>query len=435
MELIKRIVSYNLIKNSAIYALADGFNRAIPFLILPVIVRYLTPEDYGIITNYIVLTQVIVVFVYGAAQGAIPVLFFKLSRNEYQDFIISFFSIAYTISFFFLFILVCFRSFFEHILNIEFRYLLLSIVEVLMSSFICINLLMWRCKEKPTAFGVFQMIQTISSVILTLLFVVLLNMAWEGKILANFLIILLMGLLSSIYLYKKKYYRLSISFKYSRMVLAFALPLIPHSLALWGKSGIDKILLTNLSGLTENGLYSTALTWGAIITIINTSFSNAFSPYLYKRLSSFENNSDKRVVFESKLKLVKLSYLFVVFLALIVFFSYFIFYWLIIIIYPENYYGATKYLSWILIGEFFRGWYMIYICYIHYTLNTKVLGVITFSLSLFQIALSYYLIIYYGAIGAAISTCLISLLTTIGVGIYSNKVYPMPWFFNSLKYE
>ena len=71
-----------LVKDTLIYVVADGVNKAIPFLILPIIVRYLTPEDYGVITNYAVWAQILAVFVYGAAQGSIPVNYFKLSKEK-----------------------------------------------------------------------------------------------------------------------------------------------------------------------------------------------------------------------------------------------------------------------------------------------------------------------------------------------------------------
>ena len=100
---------------------------------------------------------------------------------------------------------------------------------------------------------------------------------------------------------------------------------------------------------------------------------------------------------------------------------------MILLIYPESYHSSTKFLSWILLGEFFRGCYLLYVNYIHYTLNTKILGLITFSLSILQIGLSYLLISLYGTIGAAISTCVISFFTAVFVGLYSNRVYPMPW--------
>ena len=56
---IRKISSSSVIRNSFIYVFCDGLNKAIPFLLLPFITHYLTPADYGIVTNYNVLVQLI----------------------------------------------------------------------------------------------------------------------------------------------------------------------------------------------------------------------------------------------------------------------------------------------------------------------------------------------------------------------------------------
>lgn len=419
----------SLIKETAVYVIADGINKAIPFLILPIIVRYLTPEDYGIITNYAILTQVIAVFIYGALQGSIPVVFFKYKKEELINYIITIFSLITTTTILLLGIFLLFSKQLEDVLSLSSNFIILSLAEVFLSAFTCINMLLWRCEEKATQFGIYQIIQTFISVVLTILLVVNLQWAWQGKIFANFVAISLMGCLSIYILHKKGYYKVKLNFTYSRMALSFAIPLIPHALALWGKTGIDKILITNLKGLAENGVYSTAITWGAIITIIITAFGNAFNPYLLKKLAVLSDNSfNDTQTYNEKRKLVKTTYLFILTLGAIILLSYFIFTILIKIIYPIEYHGSIIFLPWILLGEFFRGCYTLSVNYIHYTFRTKILGIITFGLCIIQFFLSYILINLIGTIGAAISTCLISFLTALCVFIYANRVYPMPWF-------
>ena len=122
MVIIYKLFSSNLLKNSALYVIADGLNRAIPFLLLPIIVRYLTPEDYGIVTNYAVLIQIMGVFVFGAAQGSIPVNYFKMSKQEFQGYLVSIFSLALLVSFVFLVLVVISHVYiedllFKHVIN------------------------------------------------------------------------------------------------------------------------------------------------------------------------------------------------------------------------------------------------------------------------------------------------------------------------------
>ena len=63
-ERVRQLTQSSLLKNSFIYVVTDGINNAIPFVLLPLISRYLTPADYGIVSNYNVLIQILSVFVY-----------------------------------------------------------------------------------------------------------------------------------------------------------------------------------------------------------------------------------------------------------------------------------------------------------------------------------------------------------------------------------
>jgi len=52
MTMIGRLKQSVLFKNTFIYTLLQLINSGIPFLLLPVLTRYLTPEDYGMIATY-----------------------------------------------------------------------------------------------------------------------------------------------------------------------------------------------------------------------------------------------------------------------------------------------------------------------------------------------------------------------------------------------
>ena len=79
---VKRIFSSSLIKSSFVYIVCDGINKAIPFLLLPFITHYLTPTDYGVVTNFNVYVQILSVFGYLCTAGALPVMFNKLEKQK-----------------------------------------------------------------------------------------------------------------------------------------------------------------------------------------------------------------------------------------------------------------------------------------------------------------------------------------------------------------
>ena len=61
------------------------------------------------------------------------------------------------------------------------------------------------------------------------------------------------------------------------------------------------------------------------------------------------------------------------------------------------------------------------------------MGLITIAVAITQASLTIPLINNFGTIGASYSLVLGSMLKATTIAYYSQKVYPMPWFFNSNK--
>ena len=165
------------------------------------------------------------------------------------------------------------------------------------------------------------------------------------------------------------------------------------------------------------------MSFGAIISIFVTSFNNAFVPQLFQKLKSINPINESKV----KNKIVRQYRYLVAGLLFFTLLSYIISYAFIKIVYQDEYSGAVDFLPYIMLGQFFTGIYSLFVNFLHYTQKTKVLGAITFSLTLLQVILSFCLIKCVGPIGSAISSAIISLLIAVSVAVYSNSVFPMPW--------
>jgi O-antigen/teichoic acid export membrane protein len=256
--------------------------------------------------------------------------------------------------------------------------------------------------------------------------VIVLLRGWEGRAQSIFLTAIIMGVVSIMILYKKGYIVFEISKDYIKNVLTFSIPIIPHALSFWIKSGADKIMLTDMCGLEENGLYSVAVTWGAIVSMLMVAFSNSYSPWLFKKLSFFDKNKDGTI--SNQQRLVRMIWLTLIGIFFIVFVIYWVSAFLIDIMYPENYSGSQRYLPFVMLSEAFNGAYLLFVCFLHYTFKTKILGATTFTLSIVQITLAYLFISYFGAIGVAYSSVIGSMLTFSLIALFGIHAYKLPWF-------
>jgi O-antigen/teichoic acid export membrane protein len=75
----------------------------------------------------------------------------------------------------------------------------------------------------------------------------------------------------------------------------------------------------------------------------------------------------------------------------------------------------------------FQGMYLIVGVYIFYAKKTAKLAIVTSSLSVLQLVLSYILVKFVGPMGAAYSGLAICVANFVIVWILSMRVFPMPW--------
>jgi O-antigen/teichoic acid export membrane protein len=423
MKLIK-IVNHNLFKASLIYTISDAINKSVPFFILPILSYYILPSEYGIIANFNVILAVVCIFIMIGIDGSIGVQFFKLERHDLAKFNFNALLIIASITMILFLFIAGFHSEIYSWVKIPYKYQLLVVVMGFSTTLTAINLTLWRLEEKPIKFGVYEILQTLINISISLILVIIYKLGWIGRVGGMFTASLIFGIYSIILLFKRKYLVPNYDKKHLKYIIFFGLPLIPHALSFWVRSGIDRIYITKFIGEAATGLYSTGFQFGLLISFLTMSFNNAFVPYLFKQLS------EKNVIVlqENKKKIVRLTFYIMIGLGLATLFFSIFSYLMLNYLFSENYLKAKEFIIWAILAQTFQGFYLLFVNYIFFVNKTKGLALITFVCSFVQLILSYFLIQSLGAIGAAFSTVIVSFINFIAVFIYSQKVYKMPWF-------
>jgi len=420
------IFKHKLFKNTFIYTGTNVINKTIPFFLLPIMTRYLTPTDYGIVATFNVLLAVMVVFVGLSMHGAINVNFFKLNKDELKKYIGNVFSILFA-SFILVFIIVyILKSYFSFFTKFPENWIPYIVVVALFQSIFAITLGLWQVEQKSLPYGLFQISRTILNVILSLVFVVVLTWGWQGRILGVIITSVIFGLLSIFVIYKRKYIKLSFNKRYVKDALFFGIPLIPHALGGWIMTSIDRIFINSMVGVAATGIYTVGYQVGMIIGLLAHSFNLAWSPFLFEKLK--ENN------YSTKVKIVKFTYLYNVCIILAALTLSFIAPYFMNFFVSKNFYSAYKYVFWIALGHAFHGMYLMVVNYIFYVKKTYILAWVTFTSAIINIMLNYFFIKAYGAIGAAQATTITFFVQFIMVWIISARVYKMPWNLWKIKY-
>jgi len=414
------IFNHKLFKNTFIYAGSSVINQAIPFFLLPIMTRYLTPTDYGIVATFNVLLGVMVVFVGLSMHGAINVNFFKLNKNELKEYIGNVFSILFS-NFLLVFIIVyILKSYFSFFTKFPENWIPYIVVVALFQSIFAIILGLWQVEQKPLPYRLFQISRNILDTSLSVVFVVLFCWGWQGRLLGVIIASIVFGLLSIFIIIKRKYITISLNKEYIKDALFFGVPLIPHALGGWIITGIDRIFINSMVGVDATGIYTVGYQVGMIIGLLTNSFNLAWSPFLYEKLK--ENN------YLTKIKIVKFTYLYDVAIVIIALALSFIAPYFLKFFVSENFYFSYKYVLWIALANAFGGMYFMVANYIFYVKKTYILAWVTFSSAGINIVLNYFFIKANGAIGAAQATTITFFVQFIMVWMLSAKVYKMPWW-------
>lgn len=82
--MLNKIAAFNnpLLQRIITYAISDGLSKAIPFLVFPFVAIYLTSEEFGIVANFSVLTQVMLAFTLLNGHTYLTVEFYKINEEE-----------------------------------------------------------------------------------------------------------------------------------------------------------------------------------------------------------------------------------------------------------------------------------------------------------------------------------------------------------------
>ncbi len=417
--MLNKLLRSSLIQGAGIYTLTNVINSAIPFLLMPVLTRYLSPRDYGIVVMFGVLVSFVSPFTGLSIHGAVARQYYERDRVDMPSYITNcLFILLASITL----VSVVFFLFSGHISRLsDFpQSWLWAVIVVSGSSFlISIVLVLWQVQVKPYQYGRYQIAQTVLNLGLSIWFVVGLGMAWEGRIQGQTITALLFAFLGLIVLKKDGWLKLNVNKEYIKNALHFGVPLIPHAIGGVMMTMTDRFLVTKMVGLSATGLYSVGYSFGMIIGLIENSFNQAYVPWLYERL---KKNDD--VV---KRKIVQVTYIYFVTILLLALSLSLIAPWFLSFFVGKKFAGAHVFVFWIAMGYAFNGMYKMVVNYIFFVEKTYILAWITFFCASLNVLFNYIFIKMNGAVGAAQACTITNFIFFILTWILSNRVCKMPW--------
>lgn len=411
-------------KKTSIYFFANILNAAIPFLLLPILTRYLSVEEYGQIAMFQLLITGLSGVIGLNTVGAAGRKFYdrNITKSDLAIYNTNCLWILLFTILIFTFVDVLFGREVSFLLSIPSQWVYFALIMSISSFIIKFRLNQWQIRGEAKKYGVLQISNSLFNFSGSLIFVVILSMGVQGRIDAMLISAVMMAIVSFYLLFKGRL--ISMSFPNKRNIyeaLNFGAPLVPHVFGAFLLSSADRYVINDSLGIGAAGIYLLAVQLSSVMLIIFDAINKSYVPWLFKNLS--ENND------LMKIKIVKNTYRYFLILIIIAFLGFHISPWGVEVIAGDEFADASLIIGYLLVGQVFGGMYLMVTNYVFYSKNTFSLSVVTIICGAINVILMIVFVRLHGVKGAAIAYTLSKAIQFFLTWVLAIKAVRMPWFY------
>jgi len=264
ISILRKIPKFDVLKDIGIYFSANLYKAGLPFLILPILTLYLSPEQYGTWNIYLAIMGFVLPLTACGLPTIIARNYHKYDQDEHAKMVFTALACITCFSLVALGLIATYAMFYDEFMNIPTIWLMLLVGGALAVIFI--------------------------------------SASWLSLLQANIVVQIAFAGLATWFLLRDN--RLTPSWDWSRAktLLGMGWPVIGHTIGAIVMTLSDRLILEEMTTTTDVGIYSLGANLGAGAFIFCTAFNQKFGPWLYRQLKS---PTDK-----SKIKIVRYTYLF-----------------------------------------------------------------------------------------------------------------------------
>jgi O-antigen/teichoic acid export membrane protein len=298
-------------KDFLIYGLSASIGNFTAFFLVPVYTRVFSREEYGVIDLIAIITSICSILAALQLESAVSRYYYAEKDLEKRKGMVStalwsIFGLSL-----FIYLLLFFSSYqvsFALFDTGEYRnLLLLAGVTIPLSSSVGLLTVVIRFKKKPYHFLFLQLVQSSSSLSVSIILVVYYKIGVVGVFLGQITGVALSLILLIIYLRKELLAVWRVS--ELRKMFRYSLPLVPAVIGSWANVYISRFVMLLYLTIGDIGLYAVALQIASGFKLIESALRMAWAPFLW---TTYENNSEHRKIFVKVQKQFSLIVLFLV---------------------------------------------------------------------------------------------------------------------------
>jgi len=373
------------------YLSAGIFTRALSFISVPIFTRLLLPNEYGILAIFSSISSIFAILLGFNMHGAVGRYYYEKS-DDFAEFLGSNLLFILFFNFFAILLIYLIK---DSIANFFVIIPYLFLIAILMSLFKTpydMYLTYLQASKQSKRYSLISINKGILLLIVSIIWVYLLKEnRYYGSVYSGLLITTVFAVYMIYNLIKLSKFKFKIEhIKYS---IRFGVPLIPHALSGFILAFFDRIIINQLTGAVNTGLYSFAYNVGMIMNIVVMATNKSWWPIFYENLV---NRDFKKI---NDLAYNYSKYIYFTAVGLILFSKE-----IVSLMAAKKYHTALPIVPIIVIGYVGVFLYILYSSYSFYQKKTGLISLVTLFAGLINIGLNYWFIPIYGYFAAAYTT-------------------------------
>jgi O-antigen/teichoic acid export membrane protein len=407
-----------LARHSAIYGVGGLVSRILATVLLPLYTHYLRPDAYGRVEIVTAATAVLaIVLQLGISSAFFRFYFDAKERAEKLTVVRTSFWFTMATATVGLVLGLVFANEIGHAIGLGHDPWLVRAGAVGLWAQTNYQQLtaLFRVEERSTAYAIASVANVLITVAAMVLFVAVFHWGAVGLVVGNFTgtLIVYLALLA----YRTEQLGLEFDRALFRRMQKFGMPLVPSALALWAINFVDREFISWYKGNAEVGVYSAAVKIASVITFVMIAFRTAWPAFAYSIDDDREAKRTYSFVLTYLLAFASWAALALGGLAP----------WWTRLLTDPKYARAEKGIAWLAFAGAVYAGYTVLAIGSGRARRTQLNWIVSGAGAVVNVALNFWLVPAYGMVGAAISTLAAYVVLFLGMTLYAQSVYRVPY--------
>jgi O-antigen/teichoic acid export membrane protein len=405
------------LRNAAVYSMANIANSAIPFLLLPLLTRVLTPQDYGMVALFTTGITAFGALVGFSVHGAVNVRLFHPAPGH-AAYVGTALAILAASAVAVLVAVLAAGGWLHSWTSLPRSWLALAVAAAAAQFVINVRLVVWQARGQAGRYGLFQVSQTALNLALSLLLVLALKLGWEGRATGVAAALTLFAALALFTLRRDGDVEWRCNGADARDALRFGIPLVPHVIGSLLIAATDRLMVAKLMSVHDAGVYTAAMQIGLVIGVLADAVAKALNPWLYARLSSDDEAVKRRIVH------VTYGFFGAIGLAALLFGTVAP---SLLKVVGSSFRSNPEVVTWVALGSAFGGMYLMVVNQVFFTKRNEWVAAASLGVGVLNLAVTYALVERHGVVGAAQAYAGAQLLLFLLIWAIAARCRPLPW--------